>query len=217
VSAPSDNYLFRDDSRPRIARWAKSLRYFRFVRSGGGMSGGGDHLLLALRVRTQKDLEKVFTALGVPLRPSLPDPAELGGHGSIRFTAGPQDDPGLSPALGQVRVGAATVHAYYLYGRLELSISDDTDTWRVTDRAVDAARDIEPRVEQLAGLVIDPPQDDPLCVSPRHHPEIWESPAERASRIARLRSRSRRLKVLWRLLALAALAAVAVRCMGGTS
>ena len=195
------NYLYRDDPKARIARWARSLKYFRFVRSGGGMSGGGDHLLLAVRVLTQQDLEDVFVTLEAPLHALLPDPEEFGGNGSIRFAAGPLDDPdsvrAISPALGQIRIGTATIHAYYLYGTLELRISDDTAPWRVTDSAVHAARDLEPRVGRFANRLIDPPQNDSLCISPKHHPEIWESPAERETRIRRIWSRRRWLNAFW--------------------
>ena len=200
-----DNYLYGDDPKARIARWARSLKYFRFVRSGGGMSGGGDNLLLAVRVVSQEDLEDVFAWLEAPLRPYLPDPAEFGGNGQIRFIAGPSADPAsvqaLSPALGLIRIGAATIYAYYVCGTLELRIADDAEPWRVTDAAVDAARAIEPRIAGFAHRLIDPPQNDPLCVCPKFHPEIWESPAERELRIARQISRRRRRKALWWILA----------------
>jgi len=166
-------YLYRDDPKPRIEQWARSLRYFRFVRDGGGMAGAGDHLLLAVRVRTQAELKDVFARLGVTLRPLLPDPAEFGGNGNVRFD-------GAAP--GAIRIGEAVVHAYFLYGRLELRIADEQEPARVTDAAVGAARALEPRIETFADRVIDPPQDDALCVSPRHHPEIWKGPGARRKR-----------------------------------
>jgi hypothetical protein len=129
-------------------------------------------------------LEEVFAVLGVPVRPLLPDPAEFGGNGSIRFEAGPGGDAEtlrrLSPSEGAIRIGEAMVHTYYMGGRLELRLSDETEPWRVTDTAVAAASAIEVDVARLASRVIDPPQDDELCISPKHHPEIWETPTERA-------------------------------------
>ena len=41
-------YLYRDHSRAEIHRWARELRFFRFVRAYGGHNNDGDHLLVAL-------------------------------------------------------------------------------------------------------------------------------------------------------------------------
>lgn len=206
TASEQSGYLFRDDPKSCVADWARSLRYFRFVRSGGGMSGGGDSLRLAVRVRTQAELEEIFAMLGVRLRPVLPDPAEQGGCGNVRFEAGPLDDPEavrrMAPAVGAIRIGEATVHAYIAPGALELNIADEIEPWRVTHAAVHAAREIEPAIDRFAGRLIDPPQDDELCISPKHHPGIWETPAERAVRIQRLRrNRALRRALGWGLLA----------------
>ena len=145
--------LFREHPKRQLREWARSMRYFRFIRgSGGGMDDYGDRLAVALKADSHQDIERIFAALspsdtGVPVRPS-------------RDT---------------VRVSGASVHIHDSGSNLELSITDSERPMEVTQAAVDAARSVETILEPLADKLVDPPRDDKHCVCPKYYPSFWQN------------------------------------------
>jgi hypothetical protein len=189
-------HRFRHHPQAVLTAWARSLRFFRFVSGPGGMLDHGDFLLVALRAPQHRDLADIFSALGAAVRPQPPDSVNHG-IGYVAFTPPPPEAAGSPPAapppLGLVRIAGATVVAYWTGDTLELSLSDETQPSEVTAAAVAAAQRIEPRLEPLAGRIVDPPQDDRHCLCPKYHPDLWspEAPHDRGNKRAR-QSRRRR-------------------------
>ncbi len=167
--------LFRDHPKRELRAWARSMRFFRFIRgSGGGMDDYGDRLSVALRADTQEDVERIFATLGVSVRP-LPLDAATNGKGYIAFTGnGTDGEASESPAPGMVTIAGVRVAVYRTPGRVELSITDLEKPTEVTQAAVDAAREVEVLLSGLAGRIIDPPQEDKHCVSPVFYPSFWQ-------------------------------------------
>lgn len=59
--------LFREHPKRRLREWARSMRYFRFVRgSGGGMDDHGDRLAVLLKPDAREELERIRAAMGTP-------------------------------------------------------------------------------------------------------------------------------------------------------
>ncbi len=207
-------HVFRHHPKADLAAWARSLRFFRFVSGPGGMLDQGDRLLVALRAPHYHDLEAIFTTLGAAARPRPPDPANPE-VGYVAFTPPPPDPAGspvaAPPLLGVVRIGDVPVTAYWTGRSLELWIADEAQPSEVTAAAVAAAQRIEPRLEPLAGRIVDPPQDDRHCLCPKYHPTIWnpDAPGGRGQKPTRKKGR-RRLPALFASLVGASLIVLAI-------
>lgn len=175
--------LFRDHPKRELRAWARSMRYFRFIRGpGGGMADHGDRLALALRAESQAELSRIFAALGVSATPIWPDAAS-GGH--VAFSANPPGEP-IAPtpestAAGRVRIAEVWVDAWMSGTALELSLADPDRPGEVGAMSVEDARRVEERIERVADCVIDPPQDDRHCVCPKYYPSFWAEPDNRVS------------------------------------
>ena len=143
--------LFREHPKRQLREWARSMRYFRFIRgSGGGMDDHGDRLAVGLKADYGKDIQRILTALAAS------DPAAP-----------------LSRSSDFVRVRGVKVDIHDSGGKLELSIRDSEQDWEVTQAAVDAARSVETLLEPLVDMLIEPPQDDRHCVCPKYYPSFW--------------------------------------------
>jgi hypothetical protein len=70
------------------------------------------------------------------------------------------------------------VHRSSRLDRFEISVSDPSTPYEVTDAAVEVARRIEVLLAPLASLVIDPPQADEHCVCPEYYPELWSDSSQ---------------------------------------
>ena len=144
--------LFRDHPKRRLREWARSMRYFRFIRGpGGGMNDYGDRLAVVLKASSQQDIERILATLAAP-----------GGRA-----------PG-SASHGGVRVSGARVDIRESGRNLELAITDSEQVGEVTQAVVDAARSVEAILAPLADKLIDPPQDDKYCVCPKYYPSFWQ-------------------------------------------
>lgn len=153
--------LFREHPNAQLRAWARSLRYFRFVRgSGGGMDDHGDCLRLALRTTSLGEIETILARLGAAAQPPFSDRIDQ-----------PDGPIGESVSL---RIGNIVLTGYRCYRRLELSLADPEDPWRVTQGTVEAARALEPLFDCLADRLIDPPQNDRHCLCPKYYPAFWE-------------------------------------------
>lgn len=146
--------LFRDHTQRQLRDWARSLRYFRFVRgSGGGMDDHGDRLAVLLRVDAPGDGAKILATLSA------------------------SDTPAAGAELpSAIVVAGVKVGLYTRPDRIELQVTDTENPWEVTQAAVDSARAVEVVLESLAGKLIDPPQDDKYCICPKFYPSFWTDP-----------------------------------------
>lgn len=142
----SNDYLYQINSRDQLAGWARSLRFFRFIRAGGGLLNDGDVLQVRLRCADAIEREQLLAKLDQP--PGVALPAEL--------------------MIEGVRVSAVIVPDGLL-----LMISDDTDPYIVTEAAVSAAQKVEQKLVALAPWLIDPPSIRQNCICPQRFPEFW--------------------------------------------
>ena len=164
--------LFREHPKARLRTWARSLRYFRFVRgSGGGMDDHGDCLRLALRTSSLGDIETILSRIGATALPPFSD--------RIDRSDGPVGESTC------IQIGSTPLTGYRCFGRLELSLADQEDSWRVTQGTVDTALSLEPLFDCLADRLIDPPQDDRHCLCPKYYPAFWgpEPPKRRGRQV----------------------------------
>ena len=153
--------LFREHPKRQLREWARSMRYFRFIRGpGGGMTDHGDRLAVLLRAESPLEVDRAFAALGVPERTAS-----------------------ASPVPNRIQVEGVDVSVYHANGRLELSITDSRQPYAVTQAAVDAARSVELLLERLAGMLVEPPQDDRHCVCPRYYPSFWQKEGRKLEEI----------------------------------
>jgi hypothetical protein len=139
-------HLFRTRSEEQVARWARSLRYFRFCRGRPApFFTEPDRLVVALRSDGASDRRQLLDALG----------ADDGPDGFRDLTG------------GRARVDARP-------DRLLLSVSGvEQRRTELTDRDVEVASAIEEVIDAVADRVIDPPFDDRSCVSPAHYPALF--------------------------------------------
>ncbi|MGY0235849.1 hypothetical protein [Longispora urticae] len=163
-----ERYLYERHSRAALATWAPTLRYFRYCRAAGGHANDSDQLLVALLDR-----------LGIPvvtLPPDEPRPVPGQAYTAAGYAAFRQpvaEHPDVAQP-GWLTLGGVRAHAWVGRGRLDLALFDETDPYYdVTDRTIAGARRIEPLLEPVADLVIDPPRDTRNCVCPKYHPNLW--------------------------------------------
>ena len=161
--------LFRDHPKRELRAWARRLRYFRFVRgSGGGMDDHGDCLCVALRAPSRRDVDVILAQLVATADP----PFAGDGDTDVGDAAAPAPASSTTICIADVRLVG-----YYAYGRLELSLADQTDPWRVTESAVAIAEALEPLFDALAEQLIDPPRGDRHSVCPKFYPSFWADEA----------------------------------------
>ncbi len=199
-----ERYLYEDHTRRQLSAWAKRLECFRFCRAYGGHGGDGDQLVCVLRLGDEASLLAMCAALGVGLRP-MPSAEVLAGMSAGERPSSAQEFAGwVQP--GWVEIQGVRVFAWIgvhllkdesgtLTGErlstLKLSIMDRDDVWSVTEAAVADALLVEAVLKPLLGQVVDPPQDDRNCISPKRYPEMfglwtretaqwpWDEPAPR--------------------------------------
>lgn len=166
--------LFRIYPQDALRNWALSLRHFRVVLDHGGMTGGGDRLVVLLKSDYgEGQLERVFRALG----------AFLPGDHAAQGTKRPAEKRHVAPEVPETfLVQGVEVQSFRSAMGLELWISDRDKPFDVSQRAVDEAKSIEHLFDALADLVIDPPRDDAHCVCPKYYPSLWSEGTWRASR-----------------------------------
>lgn len=168
-------YLFRDHPEDELRAWARSLRFFRFVRAGGGLLNDGDRLMAALRFRGREDFLALCAALGLLVERT----AE---HVSIAADTRGRSFEERTPIqilpeflqTGSAIVGDVPCYTWVSPGaRLEIFVTDAADAYTVTASAVEAAREIERTLEGHAGRIVDPPEDSRYCICPKRYPELW--------------------------------------------
>ncbi len=165
---------------PELARWACSLRCFRFCRAAGGHANDGDLFLAALRYDGEADLLGVFEALGIaPVRvsPEAPRPVPGQSYPGDVFAAFPvlvAAHPALAQP-GHVRLAGAAAYVWAGADRVEIHVADEDDVWNVSEAAFEAAQRIEALLVPLADRVIDPPRADRHCLCPQFYPEVFST------------------------------------------
>ncbi|MDF5754730.1 hypothetical protein [Spongiactinospora sp. TRM90649] len=134
--------------------------------------------MLSLRVGSEADLVRTLAVLGVPVRwlgPEVvrPTPGVAYSAGEFaRFPTPVARFPGVAQP-GHAGVAGERAHVWVVGDRLEISVSDESDPYSVTEAAVAAAKRIEVVLPPIVAQVVDPPQDDRNCVCPRYYPEVW--------------------------------------------
>lgn len=164
---------------PELARWARALRVFRFVRARGGHSGDDDNrFLAALAVTSEADLLAVLGALGIVpeyVPPDAPEPEPGRSYTGYEWAAFPSRVHAY-PTLrqpGHVRLAGEAAFVWASAERVEITVHDAVDLWDVSEAAFESARRIEPLLAPLAGRIVDPPQDDRYCLCPAYYPEVF--------------------------------------------
>jgi hypothetical protein len=162
-----------DHSREEIAAWALSLKFFRFCEAylTGPLRDEGERLLVAIRIDSEQDLVAVFGRLGIPVERVPADAPQ-------RFWVAVNEPSPITqfPNIYQpkvVRLAGVSVYAWVRSDRVELDIKDEQDPYVVTAAAVQSARSVEPLLIPLADRIIDPPQDNAYCISPKFYPQYW--------------------------------------------
>lgn len=169
-----ERYLYERHTPEQLAKWARSLRWFRFCRAYGGHANDGDHLLVAIAVHD--DLNTVFDALGLPLTPiSGPVPERCVTYTGTEWATLSFPIPGFEEFAQPGWVRLADYDAYVTAGPhdVRISVPDATQRYDVTEAAVAAARRIEELLTPLASQIVDPPQNDRNCLCPQQYPAIW--------------------------------------------
>ena len=171
--------LFLPHPPEELREWARSLKYFRFRRGMGGLSGDdGDELLIALRAQTEHELREVLGLLGIPIKrlpPDAPQPRPGVAYTGAQWQTFPtviHDFPHLQQP-SHAWLAGHRVHAWAHGGRLQITISDPATPYEVTRDMVAQARAVEPLLEIVAHKIIDPPSDSALCICPKFYPEMW--------------------------------------------
>ena len=175
----SDSYLFREHPRAEIQRWATTLRYFRFCRAAGGHANDGDSFLLVLRYQGQDDLLDLLSRLGVTPRtvppPRSGDDRLWAGYTAEELARLPDavpDCPGIAQP-GRQRIREANCFLWAAGGRLAVNLSDSTNEYEVTEASFVAAQRIEEIVASVAARIVEPPEDNELCICPKYHSYLW--------------------------------------------
>lgn len=194
-----ERYLFEWHSRESVAKWAPTLRFFRYCRAFGGHAGDGDSLRVALKFESRSDLERIFSQLGIPLvlatedepRPIVGKPYPADQFSQFRSTV--RCFPDLVQP-GYVSLAGVAAFVWVYDERLTLDCKGE-NVWDVDETAIASARRLEPLLESLAGHVLDPPEDTPYCVCPRYYPEMWDdagtgAPVAAADDLKRCNARS---------------------------
>src|SRR5215207_1177828 len=156
-----------------IAAWALSLKYFRFCEAYdvGPPRDDPERLLVAIRIESEQDLVVVFGHLGIPVE-RVPADAPRRSWGIVNDPTPVTQFPDIYQP-GAVRIAGVRVVGWVGADRLELQITDEQDPHVVTAAAVQSARSVEPLLAPLADRIIDPPQDNSYCFSPKSRPQYW--------------------------------------------
>ena len=181
-----ERYLYEDHTRKQIGAWARRLKHFRFARAYGGHANDGDQLIVMLRTGDEDAMLAICRALGLVLQP-MPSAPELQKLSAAELPLSCRHYPGWQQP-GHTSVAGSRLYAWlgsYLVkdesGRLtgeaipslQLSVMDEEDVWSVTEAAVAHAEAVESLLTPLAAQLIDPPQDDRNCISPKRYPEMF--------------------------------------------
>jgi len=160
-------WLYRNHSYDELARWTRTLRYFRFKRALGGHANDGDLLLCALRSQNDDDVAEILTCLGIPVRPLTDEEVESDRRMNRPNRYGARDQwlsriaqPGL------VAIAGVSVSVWVCAEQTELSLSGASgDPFEVDELDVQNALRIEAAMTGLAGRVVLPPQPGEHCFS----------------------------------------------------
>jgi hypothetical protein len=154
----------------QIEKWATSLRYFRFVRSYGGMSGGPDELLLKIKYANHYELTKIITLVNAK---QANEPNSLYGDPAEKVSI--QTKNGVVCLSGWVSIEDCRVYANLFGSYLWLSLTDEKTGYLVTDKEIELAQKMENKIELIEDFLVDPPKEDINCFSPRHYPHLWKN------------------------------------------
>lgn len=176
-----EQWLYQDHSPEELRAWSQRLHWFRFCRAVGGHANDCDELRVVFRVDTEPDLRAACTVLGIPLTevsPDVPQPipgVSYSGTDYAKFQSLIPEFPHLAQP-GHTVVAGEFAFAWIAAGRLQLSPANPENPYEVTTRTIDSALKIESLLLPLAPTVIDPPFDNPHCISPKHYPHWWPNP-----------------------------------------
>jgi len=171
-------YLYERHSRAELAEWARSLNYFRYCRAAGGHANDGDELKVVFRHGSEAELRRQFETLGIPLLDMPRDAPRPVAGVSYRGDVWAKFLPFVShlPQIRQpshMEFDGVACHVWIDAEKWAISITDSDDSYEVTQRCVDGARRLEPRLQPLAHDIVDPPQDNDHCICPKFYPDIW--------------------------------------------
>ncbi len=172
-------YLFREHPESELRRWAAGLSYFRFCRAYGGINNDGDDFRVALGFSGEEQLLQIAETLGFSLRKIPPAAArpvvgkgytwEEAQHLWYEISCLPNWEQPRFKAIGGVRVLALVER-----GLLSLYIAGASgNPYEVTEADFNNALTVERYIAPLAERIVDPPQDDRNCISPKYYPEYW--------------------------------------------
>ena len=173
-------HLYMTHPRAEIGLWARQLKYFRFCRScGSPLVNDGDELQVALKIDSEEDLVETCRRLGLPLRRIPADALKpvpgvaYSREESAKFVSSIDSFPTIE------RPGWTTLLGFKVFvwvgsNRLDISVTNEGDSFTVSAAAVDAASKIEELLGPMAERLIDPPREERYCICPKFHPEFWD-------------------------------------------
>lgn len=166
-------YLSRDHSEDQLRCWAVALSFFRFCRAYGGHGTDGDRFLVTLRYDSESDLVSIADKLGLTFEEwerRTPSNVPLTVDES---TSRINDCPSLRQ-IGHCSILEKRCFTFADSGKFSVSVSGAAgNCFAVTEVDFLAAKEIESSLVALAERVVDPPQDDRNCISPKHYPAFW--------------------------------------------
>jgi hypothetical protein len=174
-------WLYETHPESELRRWATSLRFFRFCRAYGGHANDGDSFKAALHFNSAAELIALLGRLSVDLNP-LPrdEPRPIPNHPYSweefsRFRDPIPDFPQWEqPGLRTIDSVPAFLSAES--GALVIQLAGESgNEYAVAEDDFRNAQKLEPMLLPLAEHIIDPPQDNRLCVCPKYHPRLWEA------------------------------------------
>jgi len=173
-------YLFQRHTEDEIRRWAVSLSYFRFCRAYGGHANDGDQFLAAFRYTNENDFVSLLGTIGLSPKELLADnPRPVPGKSYSleefdQFKTEINDFPNLEQ-IGHCEIAGNKCFVWAADHRVTVSVvGGDDNPYEVSEDDFQRAQRIDSQLQELADRVIDPPQDDQNCISPKYYPSYWE-------------------------------------------
>lgn len=177
-----DWYMFERHSKETIARWARRLHYFYFVRAWGGHANDGDEFRAGILFKNRQDLEDKLGQLGIlPGLISQNDPQPITGQaysasqfGSFKLAAHQFPDmeqPGRSLIAGQyvyVSIGSTAIN-------FSVSGTADNNSYEVSEADFEVCLKIEEIFEHLnwQSFKDESFEINSSCVSKASYPEFY--------------------------------------------
>ena len=130
------------------------------------------------RHESEAELRRQFETLGIPLLDMPPDAPRMVAGVSYRGDVAAKFLPFVDhlPHIRQpshTKIDDVSCHVWINAEKWAISVMDSDDPYEVTQRCVDGARRLEPRLLPLANDIVDPPQDNDHCICPKYYPDIW--------------------------------------------